>query len=50
MNENGKRRRPSAVAKDLVVICVGLVAVFALAIQLELLDHFTRWPTTHDEC
>ncbi|HBB88277.1 MAG TPA: hypothetical protein DC047_11735 [Blastocatellia bacterium] len=49
MNENESRRRPNAIAKDLIVICTGLVAALVLAIQLELFEQFTKWPTTHDE-
>jgi PAS domain S-box-containing protein len=48
MNESG-RRRFSDTARNLIIICIGLFAAVALAVQLEVFDRFNKWPITHDE-
>jgi PAS domain S-box-containing protein len=49
MNQVGKSRSPRAAAKDLIIICVGLLVAFALAARLEAFDRFAKWPMTHDD-
>jgi PAS domain S-box-containing protein len=48
MHESG-RRRPSATAKDLIIICVAAVVAFVLAVKFEVFERFVPWAAAHDE-
>jgi PAS domain S-box-containing protein len=48
MNERGRRPIISATAKDLIIICVGAVAVFVLAMEFEVFERFASWAAKHD--
>src|SRR6185436_900878 len=48
MNQSGRRQGLSTAAKDLLVVCLGSVVAFALAIRFEAFERFAAWATTHD--
>jgi len=49
MKESGRRWATSAAAKDLLIICLGAVAAFALAVRFDAFERFATWDAAHHE-
>jgi len=45
----GKPRVGSAAAKDLIIICVGAVVAFFLALKFAIFERFAAWTAIHEE-